>query len=166
MSSINIQGEKIILARTFRKWWIGFYLPQEYRGTCNGNARSQKNDLSPKIFSDLLYRTEINFYNQIIHHELEVPFVRMCIMGVKVSHMEYSSGIKEENSLKNFIKLIKKWIHQTCSCRLCQGYIPAMVLSKPYSSKCTLLLLILVVFYIDPYLLKCFGWNLGYWALD
>ena len=78
-------------------------------------------------------------------------------MGVKVSHMEYSSDIKEENSLKSFIKLIKKWIHQTCSRRLCQGYIPAMVLSRPYSSKCTLLLLILVVSYIDPYLLKCFG---------
>ena len=28
-------------------------------------------------------------------------------MGVKVCHMEYSSGIKEENSLKSFIKLIK-----------------------------------------------------------
>ena len=83
-----------------------------------------KNDLPPKIFSDLFCQREMNPHNLKNQHDFEKPFVRTVYHGSEtISHFGpkiwdiLPESIKIANSLNSFKKLIKKWVPQTCPCK-------------------------------------------------
>ena len=102
-----------------------------------------KSGCAPKIFSNLFNQREISPCNLRRHTEFRVPLTRtvyhgsesISSLGPKIWDV-LPTSFKEAATLNNFKKLIKKWIPQAYSCKLCKNYI-RLVLLKTYHKECS-----------------------------
>ena len=92
-----------------------------------------KSGYTPKCFSDLFSQIEISSYNHRRHPEFKVPLTwtvyhgseSISCQGPKIWDI-LPKTFKEAVLSNSFKKLIKKWVPQACSCRLCKNYIPGL----------------------------------------
>ena len=86
-----------------------------------------------KILSDVFNQREINPYNLIRRPDFRVALTgtvyhgseNVSCLGPKIRDTLLTS-FKETVLLNSVKKLIKKWVPQTCLCRLCKNCIPGV----------------------------------------
>ena len=98
-----------------------------------------KSGCAPKIFSNLFNQREISPCNLRRHTEFRVPLTRTVYHGSEsISCLGPKIEMFSRHHLRRQLrwKLIKKWIPQAYSCKLCKNYI-RLVLLKTYHKKCS-----------------------------
>ena len=88
-----------------------------------------KHGQSPEIVSDIFAQTTQR-YNFRQNRDLRIRFVKLFYHGSEsISYLGpkiweiVPAKIKEINSLNSFKIEIRKWVPQSCPCRLCKQYI-------------------------------------------
>ena len=88
-----------------------------------------KHGQSPEIVSDIFAQTT-QHYNFRQNRDLRIRFVKLFYHGPEsISYLGpkiweiFPAKIKETNSLNSFKIEIRKWVPQSCPCRLCKQYI-------------------------------------------
>ena len=100
-------------------------------------------DMQPRFSVLLFNQREISPCNLRRHTEFRVPLTRtvyhgsesISSLGPKIWDV-LPTSFKEAATLNNFKKLIKKWVPQAYSCKLCKNYI-RLVLLETYHKKCS-----------------------------
>ena len=89
-----------------------------------------KNELAPTITANIFCTTPQNHYNLRHHNDFRVPLARtvyndtesISYLGPKIWEL-LPAELKEDRSLSSFKKSIRKWVPNSCPCRLCKRYI-------------------------------------------
>ena len=89
-----------------------------------------KNELAPMITANVFTTIPENHYNLRNYNGFRLPFSRTfyhgteCIsyLGPKIWNI-VPIELKNTQSLNSFKKSIRKWIPNSCPCRLCKSYV-------------------------------------------
>ena len=91
-----------------------------------------KHGQSPEIFSDIFTQTT-QHYNYRQNRDFRIRSIKSVYHGFEsISYLGpkiweiVSAKIKETNSLNSFKIEIRKWVPQSCLCRLCKQYISSV----------------------------------------